>query len=318
MLLLIYLFFLEDMRKTWSSKLACAAVLLGFAILQLAHFLQFFSGSDLLAMRSYCLLLAALPTAFFFFSREVLFTETKYKVLDALHLLPLIYGFVLPVSVLPTFSFVVGTFYTVWLASRVYSLRNQRSRFKVEMFFFSLFALMAALALLLGLALPLLDHAIFYHTYANAISLAIFLVVAALLIFPDMLSDLVVITELAYTQSKLQRVDVESKLADLDQLMNTERHFENEALNLATLAELMNLSAHQLSELINSHYGVGFPRFLRQHRVEAAKALLLEEPDASILSVSLMIGFRSQSSFYSAFKELTGLSPGAYRQQHSS
>ncbi|MFK8019802.1 MAG: helix-turn-helix domain-containing protein [Pseudomonadales bacterium] len=79
----------------------------------------------------------------------------------------------------------------------------------------------------------------------------------------------------------------------------------------------MALSAHQLSELINSHYGVGFPRFLRQHRVDAAKTLLLDEPDASILSVSLMIGFRFQSSFYSAFKELTGLSPGAYRQQHS-
>lgn len=74
------------------------------------------------------------------------------------------------------------------------------------------------------------------------------------------------------------------------------------------------MSSHQLSELINVHFGMGFSRYIREQRVKRAKALLASEPDASILSIGLETGFKSQSNFYAAFKESTGLSPGDYRK----
>lgn len=317
LLLVAYLFFLPDMRKTVTSKWACAAVLLGLAALQFAHLTQFLHPTELLAARYYGLMLAFLPTSFFFFSREVLFNNSRYRAKDVLHLAPIVFGIVLPISMVPMVSFVIGSMYTVWLASRLYVLRAQRARFRIEMFFFSLFALMALLALLLGLALPVLDTAVFYVAYANAISVAMLLVVAALLVFPDLLSDFVVLTEMSYANSTLDGVDTEAKLAQLKYLIDAERHYENENLKLGNLAELMGLSSHQLSELINSQFGYGYPRLLREYRVNAAKAMLLNEPQASILSISLAAGFRSQSSFYSAFKQLSGITPAEYRSQNT-
>ena len=96
--------------------------------------------------------------------------------------------------------------------------------------------------------------------------------------------------------------------------MKSNRLYQNDSLNLAMLAEAMDLTSHQLSELINVHFGMSFSRYIREQRVTAAKQLLRNEPDSSILAISLETGFKSQSNFYAAFKEITGQSPGDYRK----
>ncbi len=62
---------------------------------------------------------------------------------------------------------------------------------------------------------------------------------------------------------------------------------------------------------------MSFSRYIREQRVAAAKALLLANGKQSVLSISLDTGFKSQSSFYAAFKELTGVSPGDFRKRRS-
>jgi hypothetical protein len=57
---------------------------------------------------------------------------------------------------------------------------------------------------------------------------------------------------------------------------------------------------------------------VREKRAEAAKVLLVNAPAQSILSISLDTGFRSRSAFYAAFKELTGQSPGDFRDSRIS
>lgn len=99
----------------------------------------------------------------------------------------------------------------------------------------------------------------------------------------------------------------------LERLMIEGKAYLNQDLSLPSLAADVGISSHQLSELINTRLGMGFSRYVRERRVEAAKALLVTAPSQSILSVSLDTGFRSQSAFYAAFKEMTGQSPGDYR-----
>jgi AraC-like DNA-binding protein len=122
------------------------------------------------------------------------------------------------------------------------------------------------------------------------------------------------VTNLAYAKSKLLNVNVEAAQARLEELLTQDKIYQNENLNLGQLADLAELSPHQLSELINTRYGMGFPRFVRERRVDAAKKLLTEQPETAILAISLMTGFKSQSNFYIAFKEATGQSPGSYRR----
>jgi AraC-like DNA-binding protein len=213
--------------------------------------------------------------------------------------------------------FVVGTGYALWFAHLIYSLRAQRARFKVEMFFFGFFVVLALLVLSMGILVPYIDNAYFYYFYANSIALAFILIVTAFIIFPELLNDIATVATLSYSTSTLKGIDVDASLAKLEELMRTTRLYQNENLNLAMVAEATGISSHQLSELINVHFGMSFSRYIREQRVAAAKSQLISEPDASILAISLDTGFKSQSNFYAAFKECTGKSPGDYRKLHS-
>jgi len=84
------------------------------------------------------------------------------------------------------------------------------------------------------------------------------------------------------------------------------------------VASQLSLSSHQLSELINAEFGRGFSQYIREHRIQHAKRQLLAEPKASVLSIGLASGFTSQSSFYTAFGQIVGQSPGKFREQHLS
>jgi AraC-like DNA-binding protein len=317
-LLFAYLFFLNDMAKTNAGKLACAAMLGCLGLLQLAHYTFFTAGVDHLVTRAYCAILMMTPISFFFFAREILFPDAHYRWSDLTHLIPLTAIPFLAVEIVPGAAFLIGTAYTFWFARIIFGLREQRSRFKFEIFFFGMFAIMAFAALVLGLSLPFIEHSFFYFAYSNSISIAMILVVAALLIFPELLGDIQLIVELSYAKSKIHGVDTEQKVAELERLMLNDKPFEDEQLSLATVAELVDLSSHQLSELINTEYGYGFPRLIREHRVRLAKTLLIGEPNASVLAISMMAGFKSQSSFYTAFKEATGEAPGNYRSSRIS
>jgi len=136
-----------------------------------------------------------------------------------------------------------------------------------------------------------------------------------LLRFPDLGIKAAEAVAAAYAVSTLTRVDREMALGGLKRLMEGEQIFTDESLSLAGLAKRVELTPHQLSELINTEFAVGFSRWVRQHRVAAAQKMLLAEPDASVLSVGLSVGFTSQSNFYTAFREITGEVPGRYRRQ---
>ncbi len=315
LLLFLYLFSLPQMSKTGISKTVCSCTLLGLAALQFFHLRVFLDGLDALARRDYCTLLMLLPLSFYAFSLYVLFPSEEKRTVLLLHLLPPIASVFLPVSVVVPLAFFIGAGYSLWLALRLFSLRERRQRFGVEIFFFAMFAVMAVVALLLGLLLPVIDVQLYYLNYSIAISLAMASVMSSLLIFPELLEDLVSVTNSPYAASKLAGIDTAEKLKQLNWQMDNARLYEDESLTLATLSEVLELSPHQLSELINTHHGVNYSRFVKRYRVEAAKRILVEEPESTILAIGMQTGFNSQSAFYAAFKDLVGVSPGQYRKQ---
>ena len=316
-LLIAYLLFLPDMRKSGVGKLAAAALLLSLVALQAGHYLYISRGVPLLEFRAYGLLLLFIPPSFYFFSRVILFSGVHHKPLELLHYFPFSLGFFLPISLIAPIGFMIGSGYTCWFAYQIFQLRGHSARFKFELFFFGMFAVTALVSFALCLALPYIQEELFYLSYANSISITMVLIVCALLFYPKLLSDILLITELAYSKSKLAGVNTDNKLAELEQLMQQEKLYENDELSLSLLAEQLELSTHQLSELINSHFNINFPRYIRELRVKEAKRLLIDEPDSSVLAISMATGFKSQSNFYTAFKEITGISPGQFRKRQA-
>ncbi len=109
-------------------------------------------------------------------------------------------------------------------------------------------------------------------------------------------------------------------LEQLNTLMLNEKHFLDPQLSLESLAIALNLSARQLSEIINKVGGSNFYDYVNRYRVEEAQKLMCDAAEArtSIEAVGLLVGFRARSTFYEAFRRETGQTPGEYRRSRSS
>ncbi len=316
-LYIYYWQFSKGLNKSIIAKISCTCLLLGLGFLQYQHIHYFLGHYQPLDSLWYLFSLALVPMTFYFFSKAILFSHTKYRYYDVLHGLPLILPFTLRQEIAVPLFFIIGTGYCFWIVYFIYSLRRHKKRFQTELFFFGLFAAMAVLLLIIGLSIPFIDMSYFYFAYANSIGVAFILITMALLYFPELPLDISEVIQLSYANSTLKNVDIEQTLKRLNQLIQDEKIYQNENLNLSMLAEQMTLSGHQLSEFINTQFDMSFSKYIRQVRVNAAKTCLIEDSTSSVLSIGLENGFKSQSSFYAAFKDETGESPGSFRKSQS-
>lgn len=97
----------------------------------------------------------------------------------------------------------------------------------------------------------------------------------------------------------------------LEEIVETEKPYLDQQLNLTGLASLTEIGSNELSQLLNEHYGGGFYGFVNKYRLRYAEALLLSPESArySISGVAEESGFRSKATFYKVFKEKHGLTP---------
>ncbi len=125
LLLASYLFFFQNMQKTWVSRLTCTALLVALTGLQWYHFSHLlFDTTDLLAHRPYVVLMLIAPPTFYFFSREVLMPDAGWSAWQLLHLAPLVLGLFLPVDIVAPLAFVIGAGYSVFGNNRIINSFN--------------------------------------------------------------------------------------------------------------------------------------------------------------------------------------------------
>ena len=87
-----------------------------------------------------------------------------------------------------------------------------------------------------------------------------------------------------------------------------------ESLRLPELAEGVGLSVYQLDQRIRSLYHISAGQFITQCRVEKA-CKLLSSTKKPIAEVALDCGYTDQSAFTRQFKQTSGMTPKAYRDQ---
>jgi len=211
-------------------------------------------------------------------------------------------------------AFTIGSFYLLWLVRSIYALRNQRSRFKLELGILGGIFVIAVGVTLLGLGILPVPEEWFVALYSIAIGSALLLINIVLAKSPQLSTEIQEAARETYAVSTLNQVNHDEKLTQLTTLMEKDRLYQNPGLDLSTLASELALSLHQLSELINIHVGKNFSRYIREYRIQEAQKLLIAKPSLSVLSISLEVGFATQSNFYTAFREITGMSPGQYRK----
>ncbi|MEG1592590.1 helix-turn-helix domain-containing protein [Chryseobacterium sp.] len=90
--------------------------------------------------------------------------------------------------------------------------------------------------------------------------------------------------------------------------------FLNPNFTLEDAAKELKITKHILSQYVNEILGKSFSSLIKEYRVEKAKQLLETETNYTIESLGYDSGFNSKSTFFTAFKKITGLTPAEYQK----
>jgi transcriptional regulator GlxA family with amidase domain len=112
--------------------------------------------------------------------------------------------------------------------------------------------------------------------------------------------------------SSIDAAGLESRLKHV---LEDEHIFLRDELTLANLAHEIGIEPHHLSRFLNIHLHTTFHDLVNSYRVNETKAMLVNNPDTSILEIAFATGFNSKASFNRIFKKMTGSTPKQFRSK---
>ena len=90
--------------------------------------------------------------------------------------------------------------------------------------------------------------------------------------------------------------------------------YRDTSLNMITLSRSLDISRYELSRYLSSCLNTTFRPWLAEVRFEAAKKMMLDNPDFGNDIISAECGFSSRTHLYRMFKEKEGCSYGLERE----
>ncbi|MBQ8656336.1 MAG: helix-turn-helix domain-containing protein, partial [Prevotella sp.] len=92
-------------------------------------------------------------------------------------------------------------------------------------------------------------------------------------------------------------------------LMEEQQLYLNSELKVQDVADALGTNRTYVSNCIKNIRGCSFSQFVNGYRVEYAKQLLRSNAGIKLSEVWACSGFSSESSFFRAFKAVTGTTP---------
>ncbi len=103
-------------------------------------------------------------------------------------------------------------------------------------------------------------------------------------------------------------------IEDSNALILSKKLYVKPDLTIVDLASELDMHPKLVSQSINSILNQNFNTYINGFRIERAKEMLKEpKSDLSIDGIGLEAGFKSKSSFYTAFKKFTKTTPSKYK-----
>ena len=117
-----------------------------------------------------------------------------------------------------------------------------------------------------------------------------------------------------YESSSMDQTRSKVLLKEIEDYVVNSKVYLNPDLKLRHLSDELNYSIHDISQAINQNMNQGFTDFINYFRVQE---VIIHLNDSSYSKFTLMAiaekcGFNSKSSFYRAFKKVTGNTPSDY------
>lgn len=119
-----------------------------------------------------------------------------------------------------------------------------------------------------------------------------------------------------YAKSGLSQPEIEAIMERVTYYMDENQPYTEPELTISALAQLLDLSTHHLSQVINSGNNNSFYDFVNGYRIEAVKSKFANASynNQTILTIAFESGFNSKATFNRIFKKTVQQTPSAYRK----
>ncbi len=99
-------------------------------------------------------------------------------------------------------------------------------------------------------------------------------------------------------------------------LFDSEKIYKENDINLEILAEKLNTTRHNTSQVINEHFKVSFHELVNTYRIQEAKKILNsdKQKNLNIIDIAYEVGYNNKVTFNKAFKRDTQLTPSQYQR----
>lgn len=102
---------------------------------------------------------------------------------------------------------------------------------------------------------------------------------------------------------------------EICKLMEEQKVYLNSNLKVGDVAVELDVPSRMVSDSIKANRGCSFAQFINGYRIEYAKQLLRNRPDAKMTAVYVESGFSNEMSFFRTFKAFTGMTPKEWMAQ---
>ena len=117
-----------------------------------------------------------------------------------------------------------------------------------------------------------------------------------------------------YSTSTLTEKQKEDLKLLITNTMENEKLYLNSDFTIDIFSKHLNVSRTYISQVINEKFNMNFNNYINEYRIKEARRVLTDEANKNLTieTIALSIGFGSKSSFNSAFKKYTGITPSFY------
>ncbi len=160
---------------------------------------------------------------------------------------------------------------------------------------------------------------IFYHSQIVCMSLMVMFLGFSANVQPSVFSGLFSFENqlfFKYEKSGLTESLSKELKENLLRLFDIEKIYKENDLSLESLAERLNTTRHNASQVINEHFQMNFHELVNRYRIQEAKHILDTDYKKSlhIIDVAYEVGFNNKVTFNKAFKKDTQLTPSEYQR----
>ena len=107
-------------------------------------------------------------------------------------------------------------------------------------------------------------------------------------------------------------------IPQIEHLFKEEKIYKQQGLSLDDVAKMLDTNRSYLSAAVNDYYQKKFPEFVNTFRIDDAIEMFKEQREGgkyanyTIQAIGEEVGFVGKTTFYSAFKQIVGVTPSEY------